>query len=57
MEITDNYIMESGKYAGQPIGEVPANYLLWLYDNNRANNKVKLYIAANLKHLQAEEME
>jgi Putative quorum-sensing-regulated virulence factor len=29
----DSYEMTFGKYRGTPIGEVPAGYLLWLWDN------------------------
>ena len=33
--MTDESIMPFGKYKGDPIGAVPAAYLLWLYEENK----------------------
>ena len=52
--LTDEDIMPSGKYG--PTGaegplkmiDVPAKYLLYIYENNMCNNRVKEYIIDNL---------
>lgn len=46
--------MPSGKYANYPMIEVPADYLLWLYDNNKAWEPVKTYIEENMDVLKKE---
>jgi len=47
IEIDDNYIMPFGIYKGRKIANCPAEYLLWLYDNNKVNKEVKQYIEEN----------
>jgi Putative quorum-sensing-regulated virulence factor len=37
----DAYEMTFGKYRGTPIGEVPAGYLLWLWDNGLWDSHVR----------------
>lgn len=44
----DNSIMPFGKYKGEQLIDVPADYLLWLYENNKANGELKAYIEDNL---------
>ena len=46
-----------GKHKGTPIGDVPASYLLWLYDNGLKDGSVKTYIDNNMKHLQEEDVQ
>lgn len=53
-EITDNSQMPFGKYQGKPMIEVPAKYLLWLFDNNCSNEAVRKYINDNLSVLKKE---
>jgi uncharacterized protein (DUF3820 family) len=55
-KITDESEMAFGKYQGEQIGNVPAAYLLYLYDKNRAG-RYKEYIEENMKMLQDEEEE
>lgn len=31
--LTDDSLMPYGKHKGKPMQDVPADYLLWLYDN------------------------
>ena len=44
--------MSFGKYKGTKVDELPANYLLWLWENNCSDKSVKLWIGQNLPHLQ-----
>lgn len=46
-EITDNSKMQWGKYKDYPLVSVPANYLLFLYDNEKAG-RYKEYIKSNM---------
>lgn len=52
--MTDNSIMPFGKHEGIKMANVPPDYLLWLWDNNKAYGEVKDYIADNLEDLKAE---
>lgn len=53
-ELTDNSEMPFGKYAGEKMANIPAQYLLWMYDNNRCTGSVLVYITANLDVLRKE---
>lgn len=44
----DNSIMPFGKYKGEKMIDVPADYLLWLYENNKSKGELKAYIEDNL---------
>lgn len=50
----DTDIMPFGKYMGQKMANVPADYLIWLYENNKCNFGVRQYVRDNLKDLKAE---
>ena len=50
----DNSIMPYGKHKGTKMANVPPDYLLWLYDNNRCSGEVKRYIFDNIDVLQSE---
>ena len=52
--LTDTSPMPFGVHAGKAMANVPANYLLWLWDNQRTNEEVKKYICENLQALQQE---
>lgn len=52
--MTDKDKMPYGQYQGQPIVNVPAHYLIWLYDNGRCSGNVKQYIKDNLEVLRTE---
>lgn len=44
----DNSLMPFGKYKGYNMINVPADYLLWLWENNKCYGEVKEYIEDNL---------
>ncbi len=46
--MTDESIMPFGKYADKQMADVPADYLLWLYENNKCYGEVKSYIKENI---------
>ena len=46
--------MPFGKFKGRPMANVPAPYLLWLYNNNCNHQGVKRYIVSNLELLNRE---
>lgn len=50
-ELTDNSLMPYGKHKGEKMANVPASYLIWLYDNNRCSGSVKEYIKENYDSL------
>ena len=62
MKLTDESLMPFGKYKGEKMVNVPASYLMWIYDewtlpNPRfgfAYKDVKVYIEENLDVLQEE---
>lgn len=65
MELTDECKMPFGKHAGKKMEDVPADYLLWLYDelnadhsksrfNDREGKWVRIYIRENLDVLHHE---
>jgi len=44
----DNSLMPFGKFKGVKLANVPAWYLLWLYNENKCNGDLKEYIKENL---------
>lgn len=54
MQLTDESKMPYGAHAGKNMEDVPAEYLIWLYDNNKCNGAVKEYIEDNLDVLRHE---
>ena len=52
--MTDNSIMPFGKYKGEKMANVPASYLVWIFENNKCTPEVAKYIANNLDVLKAE---
>jgi len=54
MALNDKSLMPFGKYKGKAMANVPADYLLWLYDNGLKNGDVKAYIIDNMEVLQSE---
>jgi len=46
--LTDEDLMPFGKYKGYSMINVPASYLLWLYENNKCDRQVMDYIIDNL---------
>lgn len=58
-DYTDSMPIPFGKYKGTSLGNVPANYLLWLYETSEqgerlSDRKLANYIKDNLKGLQIE---
>lgn len=47
-ELTDNSIMPSGLHKGKKLANVPNDYLLYLYENNKCNSALRQYIENNL---------
>jgi uncharacterized protein (DUF3820 family) len=47
MALTDNSFMPYGKHKGKKMINVPADYLLWLYENQKCSGEVRAYIASN----------
>lgn len=60
MTLTDTSLMPFGKYSGQAMANIPADYLLWLYKKNqqtRTYGKMKAvmdYIEENKEVLEQE---
>lgn len=52
--MTDESLMPFGKYRGRQMADVPADYLLWLYDAGKCFGQVKDYIFNNLDVLTTE---
>ena len=52
--LTDTSPMPFGKFKGDKMENVPAKYLLWLYNNNKCFGQVKDYIIDNLQVLEQE---
>jgi uncharacterized protein (DUF3820 family) len=50
----DNSIMPWGMHKGKKMANVPARYLIYLYNNGCSDPFVKAYIAENLDVLQTE---
>ena len=46
-DLTDNSYMPFGKYKGDKMADVPASYLIWLYDNSKCSMEVLKYIHKN----------
>lgn len=53
-EINDNTEMPFGKYQGKAMINVPAKYLLWLYNQGCSHQGVRQYIINNLEVLKKE---
>jgi uncharacterized protein (DUF3820 family) len=53
-ELTDHSLMPFGKYKNKKMMEVPAKYLLWLFEKGCSDFAVKTYIHNNLQGLKQE---
>jgi len=42
--LRDDDVMPNGIHKGKKMADVPADYLLWLLDNNKCSNDVREYI-------------
>lgn len=54
MALTDNDRMPFGKYKNEKMANVPASYLMWLYNENKCSKEVRDYIEDNLDVLKEE---
>ena len=52
--LTDNDKMPWGAHKGKAMINVPASYLIWLYENNKCSGDVKKYIEDNMQVLKSE---
>jgi uncharacterized protein (DUF3820 family) len=52
--MTDNDKMPFGKYKGEKMANIPPDYLIWLYENNKCYGAVEDYIKDNLDVLREE---
>jgi uncharacterized protein (DUF3820 family) len=52
--MTDNSLMPFGKYKGEKMANVPSDYLLWIFENNKCTQEVAKYIAENLDVIKSE---
>lgn len=53
-QLSDNSLMPFGKYRGEKMANVPPEYLLWIFENNKCTPDVAKYIAENLEVLKSE---
>lgn len=53
-KLSDSSKMPYGKHQGEKMANVPAKYLLWLYENDKCDKYVKEYIIDNLDVLKSE---
>ena len=54
--MNENSAMPFGKYKGQKLKDVPAGYLLWLYDNFKCSKDLRAYIQESLPFLKVQFM-
>lgn len=47
--LEDNNLCPSGKWKGTKMIDVPATYLMWLWDNATGSNQIRDYISRNLQ--------
>lgn len=55
--ITENSPMPYGKYKGKKIKDLPSDYLLWLYYNNRAIMAIRSYVEKHIRELEQQALE
>ena len=54
MALTDQSPMPYGKHKGTAMANVPSQYLLWLYENQKCTPEVREYVTDNLDALRME---
>lgn len=52
--MTDVSLMPFGKFKGEKMANVPAEYLIWLFKNDKCYGELKNYIKDNLDVLNEE---
>lgn len=51
---TDETPFPYGKFTGVPMQDVPASYLIWMYDRNKLTEPLSRYVEENLDVLEQE---
>lgn len=52
--MNDESIMPFGIHKGKRLIDVPAGYLIWLYEENKCSGELRKYIAENMGALKME---
>jgi len=52
--LTDKSPMPYGRHKGVEMANVPASYLMWLYENDKCTDEVRDYIEDNFEVIQIE---
>jgi uncharacterized protein (DUF3820 family) len=52
--MNDSSLMEFGIHKGKKLIDVPASYLIWLYDNDKCSWALKEYIRENMDVLKSQ---
>ena len=53
-EMDDNSTMPFGKYRNEKLANVPPEYLIWIYENDKSYGALRKYIEDNMITLRAE---
>ena len=53
-KLTDTSLMPFGKHRGSKMEDVPASYLLWLWNDNVQHSEVRAYIEESMSALTLE---
>ena len=51
--VTDDSVMQGGKYSGFKMKDIPAEYLIYVYEEKKCHWDVKRWIEANYNELKA----
>ncbi len=54
MKYNDSTILKFGQFSGEKLANVPADYLLWLYNSKKIDVDLKIYIEFNMDVLKSE---
>lgn len=54
MKLNDESTMPYGVHKGEKMINVPASYLIWLFDNDKCSGDVREYIMENIDVLRKE---
>ena len=46
--LTDKSLMPYGKHQGEKLANIPASYLIWMYDNERLTGSLERYVEENM---------
>lgn len=53
-KMKDDSIIPFGKYKGEKLSNVPPDYLIWLYENQKCYGELRQYIEDNLPNMKQE---